>query len=83
MTLELRFSCGTLALRMEKASQLRFVFVRHCDIVAFFDDVRILLYFGTLALRMEITLQLSLVELRYILLRKKIKLQLHLVFSSL
>ena len=50
--------------------QLRFVFVRHCNlffitsqlrfclfgVVKFFDDVMITLYFGTLELRTEITL---------------------------
>ena len=55
---------------MEITLQLRFVFVRHCDIifitshfaiylfdvVMFFDDVRITLYFGTFKLRAEITL---------------------------
>ena len=55
---------------MEITLQLRFVFVRHCDVfllslnyviylfdvVTFFDDVRITLYFGMVELRMEITL---------------------------
>ena len=59
--------------------QLRFVFVRHCNvfllhhnnvicwfhIVTFFDDVRITLYFGTFELRVEITLQLSFVFVRH------------------
>ena len=35
--------------------QLRFYFF---DVVAFFDNIRITLYFGTFELRMEITLQL-------------------------
>ena len=65
MTLELRFSCETLALRMEITSKSRFVFVRHCDIVTSFDDVRISLYFGTLKLNMEIALQLSLDSVRF------------------
>ena len=59
--------------------QLRFVFVRHCNvfllrhnyvicwfhIVTFFDDVRITLYFGTFELRVEITLQLCFVFVRH------------------
>ena len=57
---------------MEITWKLRFVFVRHCDVfllrynyviylfdvVTFFDNVRITLYFGTFELRLEITLQL-------------------------
>ena len=57
-------------LRMEIRLQLRFLFVRHCnvfllrynyvirlfDVVAYFDDVRITLYFGKFELRMEMTL---------------------------
>ena len=38
-------------------SQLRYLF----DVVTFFDDVRILLYFGTFELCIEITLQLRFV----------------------
>ena len=64
MTLELRFSCETLVLRMEITSQLRFVFARHSDIVTSFDDVRISSCFGTLKLNMEIALQLSLDSVR-------------------
>ena len=59
-------------LRMEITLQLCFVFARHCDVfllrynyviylfdvVTFFDNVRITLYFGTFGLRLEITLQL-------------------------
>ena len=54
---------------MEITLQLRFVLVRHCDVffitsqslclfdvITFFDDVRITLYFGTLELLTEITL---------------------------
>ena len=61
-----------LELRMEITLQLCFVFARHCDVfllrynyviylfdvVTFFDDVRITLYFGTFELRVEITLLL-------------------------
>ena len=57
-------------LRMEIALQLCFVFVRHSnlfflrrnyvaylfDVVTFFNDVRITLYFGKFELRSEITL---------------------------
>ena len=57
---------------MEITLQLCFVFTRHCDafllrysyviylfdVAAFFDNVRITLYFGTFELRLEITLQL-------------------------
>ena len=64
------FSFDSFELRMEITLQLRFVFARHfhvfllrhnyviClfDVVRFFDDVRIMLYFGTLELRTEITL---------------------------
>ena len=35
------------------------------DVVTFFDDVRIMLYFGTFELRTEITLQLPFVFVRY------------------
>ena len=35
------------------------------DIVTFFDDVRIMLYFDTFELRMEITLQLRFVFARH------------------
>ena len=55
-------------LRMEITLQLCFVFARHCgvfllryylfDVVTFFDNVRIMLYFGTFELRLEINLQL-------------------------
>ena len=58
-------------LRMEITLQLCFVFARHCDrfllryncviylfdVVTFFDDVRITLYFSTFELRTETTLQ--------------------------
>ena len=61
---------GTLELGMEVTSQLRFIFVRHCDVfllrcnyviylfdvVTFFNDVRITFYFGTFKLRTEIRL---------------------------
>ena len=53
-------------LRMEITLQLCFVFARHCgvfllryylfDVVTFFDNVRIMLYFGTFELILEITL---------------------------
>ena len=66
-------------LRKEITLQLRFVFARHCDVfllrhnyviyllnvVTFFDNVRITLYFGTFELRMEITLQLRFVFARH------------------
>ena len=56
---------------MEITLQLCFVFTRHCDrfllrysyviylfdVAAFFDNVRIILYFGTFELRLQITLQ--------------------------
>ena len=59
-------------LRMEITLQLCFIFARHCDlflvcyncviylfdVVTFFDNVRITLYFGTFELRLEKTLQL-------------------------
>ena len=65
-----RFYFGTFELRLEITLQLRFVFVRHCNVfllrhnyvtyfvsvVTFFDDVRITLYFSTFELRTEITL---------------------------
>ena len=55
---------------MEVTLQLRFAFVRHCDVfllrhnhvnclfdvITFFDDVGITLHFGMFQLRMEITL---------------------------
>ena len=64
---------------MEKTLQLRFAFACHCDVfllrhnyviylfdvVTFFDNVRITLYFGTFELRMEITLQLHFVFARH------------------
>ena len=64
------FFCGTFALRTEITLQLRFVFIRRCDVflirrnyviylldeVTFFDDIRITLYFGTVELPTEITL---------------------------
>ena len=66
-------------LRMKIALQLCFVFACHCNVfllrynyvvylfhvVAFFDNVRITLYFGTFELRMEITLQLRFVFARH------------------
>ena len=66
-------------LRMEITLQLCFVFARHCDVfllrynyviylfdvVTFFDNVRITLYFGTFELRLEITLQLRYVFARH------------------
>ena len=66
-------------LRIEIALQLYFVFARHCDVfllrhnyviylfnvVTFFDNVRITLYFGTFKLRTEITLQLHFVFARH------------------
>ena len=39
------------------------------DVVTFFDNVRITLYFGTFELRMEITLQLRFAFARHFLLR--------------
>ena len=65
-----RYYFGIFELGMEITLQLRFVFVRHCnvfllrhnyviclfDVVTFFNDVRITLYFGTFELRTEITL---------------------------
>ena len=64
---------------MEITLQLCFVYARHCDVfllgynyviylfdvVTFFDNVRITLYFGTFKLRMEITLQLRSVLIRH------------------
>ena len=62
---------------MEITLQLRYVFARHVfllrhnyviylfDVVTFFDNVRITLYFGTFELRMEITLQLRFVFARH------------------
>ena len=66
-------------LRMEITLQLCFIFARHCnlfllrhnevtclfDVVTFFDNVRIALYFGTFEFRMEITLQLGFVFARH------------------
>ena len=66
-------------LRMETTLQLCFVFARYCnlfllrcnyviylfDVVRFFDNVRITLYFGTFELRLEITLQLRYVFARH------------------
>ena len=74
-------------LRMEITLQLCFVFARHCDVfllrynyviylfdvVTFFDNVRVTLYFGTFELQLEITLQLRYVFARHyevILLRR-------------
>ena len=64
---------------MEKTLQLRFACACHCDVfllrrsyviylfdvVTFFDNVRITLYFGKFELRMEITLQLHFVFARH------------------
>ena len=64
---------------MEVTLQLRFVFVRHCDVfllrlnyvihlfdvVTFLSDVRITFYFGKFELRMEITLQIRFVLVRH------------------
>ena len=75
---DVRFYFGTFELRMELRLQLRFVFVRHCnmfllrhnyviclfDVDMFFDDVRITLYFGAFQLRMKITCQLRFVFVR-------------------
>ena len=66
-------------LRMEITLQLCFIFARYCkvfllrynyviylfDVVTFFDNVRITLYFGTFEFRMEITLQLGFVFARH------------------
>ena len=66
-------------LRMEVRLQLRFVFLRHCDVFFItsqllylfvqctyvFYDVRITLYFGTFKLRTEVTLQLRFVFVRH------------------
>ena len=60
---------GTFELRMDITLQLRFLFVRYCDVFCtrhnyiihlfdvfmFFNDVRIALYFGIFELRGEIT----------------------------
>ena len=70
MTLEIGSIFGTFELRMEKMLQLRFAFVRHCNVFFItsqlrclfvlcnyvFDDVRITLYLCTFELRTEITL---------------------------
>ena len=64
---------------MEITLQLCFIFARHCnvfllrhncviylfDVVTFFDNVRITLYFGTFEFRMEMTLQLGFVFARH------------------
>ena len=64
---------------MEITLQLCFIFARHCDVfllscnyviylfdvVTFFDNVRITLYFGAFELRMEITSQLRIVFARH------------------
>ena len=79
MTLELRYIFDMFELRMEITVQLCFVFARHCyvyllhnnyviylfDVVTFFDNVWITLYFGTFELRLEITLQLRYVFARH------------------
>ena len=68
-----------LELCMEITLQLWFVYARHCDVfllcysyviylfdvVTFFDNVRIKLYFGTFELRLEIILQLRYVFARH------------------
>ena len=68
-----------LDLCMEITLQLCFVYARHCDVfllcynyviylfdeVAFFDNVRIKLYFGTFELHLEIILQLRYVFHRH------------------
>ena len=68
-----------LELCMEITLQLCFVYARHCDVfllgynyviylfdvVTFFDNVRIKLYFGTFELRLEIILQLRYVFARH------------------
>ena len=73
------FDVVTFELRLEITLQLRYVFARHCDVillrhnyviylfdvVTFFDNVRITLYFGTFELRIEITLQLHFVFARH------------------
>ena len=81
-------------LRMKITLQLCFVFAHHCevfllrynyvicllDVVTFFDNVKITLYFGTFELRLEITLQLCYVFARHcdvILLRQNDVVLLH------
>ena len=78
---------GTFELRLGIALQLRYICIRHCDVIllhqndvvllphnyviylfdviSFFDNVRITLYFGTFELHMEITLQLRFVLARH------------------
>ena len=63
ITLQLRYvfarHCDVILLRHNDVVLLRHNYVIYLfDVVTFFDNVRITLYFGTFELRMEITLQL-------------------------
>ena len=70
ITLQLRYvfarHCDVILLRHNDVVLLRHNYVIYLfDVVMFFDNVRITLYFGTFELRMEITLQLRFVFARH------------------
>ena len=70
ITLQLRYvfarHCDVILLRHNDVVLLRHNYVIYLfDVVTFFDDVRITLYFGTFELRIEITLQLHFVFARH------------------
>ena len=69
-TLQLRYvsarHCDIILLRHSDVVLLRQNYVIYLfDVITFFDNVRITLYFGTFELRMEITLQLRFVFARH------------------
>ena len=70
ITLQLRYvfarHCDVILLRHNDVVLLRHNYVIYLfDVVTFFDNVRITLYFGTFEFRMEITLQLGFVFARH------------------
>ena len=70
ITLQLRYvfacHCDVILLHHNDLVLLRHNYVIYLfDVVTFFDNVRITLYFGTFELRMEITLQLRFVFARH------------------
>ena len=70
ITLQLRYvfarHCDVILLRHNDVVLLRHNYVIYLfDVVTFFDNVRITLYFGTFELRIEITLQLHFVFARH------------------
>ena len=70
ITLQLRYvfscHCDVILLHYNHVVLLRHKYIIYLfDVVTFFDNVRITLYFGTFELRMEITLQLRFVFARH------------------